>query len=396
MPAESSAYLNDLLRCSGNPVCPLAAKNDGYLNGAVSMAISDAPTTDELRRLVVASMRDRLPKNWKVTEVLEPQRGAARPDAEVNIDAPDGSIGRLNVEVKQVLERRDVARVAERARNMSSGPADTPVIAARYLASSVRDALAAEGVSYVDATGNMRLVLDKPAIFVSSQGEERDPWRKGRPRGTLKGEPAARISRALLDYRREWTVRELVAESGSSIGAAYRVLEYLEGEGLVVKEDKRYRVTDWERLLRAWSADASFQTTTRTMAYIDPRGVDNLLSKIGKQPPFPVAVTGSAAAKEWAGYAPTKAAYVYVSSIQEASGQWGLRPNSAAPNVILLEPRTIGDVPFANATLSTAGYPVAAPAQVAADLLNGPGREPAEGEFLIEWMKANEEKWRRD
>ena len=45
---------------------------------------------------------------------------------------------------------------------------------------------------------------------------------------------------------------------------------------------------------------------------------------------------------------------------------------------------------------SEAGYPVAAPPQVAADLLNGPGREPAEGEYLIEWMKANEEGWRRD
>ena len=242
----------------------------------------------------------------------------------------------------------------------------------------------------------MRIVLDRPAIFIASRGEDRDPWRKGRPRGTLKGEPAARISRALLDYRRPWTVRELVAASGASTGAAYRVLEYLEREDLVVKDDKRYRVTDWERLLRMWSADASFQTTTRTMAFIDPRGVDNLLGKIGAKPPFPVAVTGSVAAKEWATYAPAKAVYVYVSSIQEASEQWGLRPNAAAPNVILLEPKTVGDVPFVNRIDSATGYPVAATAQVAADLLNGPGREPAEGNYLIEWMKANEERWRRD
>jgi len=360
------------------------------------MATSDAPTSDEIARLVVASVRERLPQNWKVSETFEPQRGARRPDVEVDIDAPDGGFARLVVELKQVLERRDVSRVADQARSMTSSPTDVPVVAARYLASSVRDALAAEGLSYVDATGNMRIVLDRPAIFISSQGEARDPWRKGRPRGTLKGEPAARVSRALLDYRRDWTVRELVAASGSSTGAAYRVLEYLEREDLVVKEDKRYRVTDWERLLRAWSADASFQTTTRTMAFIDPRGVDSLLNKIGQQPPFPVAVTGSVAAREWATYAPAKAVYAYVSSIQEASEQWGLRPNVAAPNVILLEPRTVGDVPFANTTPSKDGYPVAAPAQVAADLLNGPGREPAEGEFLIEWMKANEIQWRRD
>lgn len=360
------------------------------------MAISDAPTSDELARLVVTSVRERLPQNWRVTETLEPRRGPLRPDLEIEIDAPDAGSARLIVELKHVLERRDVARLVEQSRSMITGPNDVSVVAARYLASSVRDALAAEGMSYVDATGNIRIVVNSPAMFISTQGEDRDPWRKGRPRGTLKGEPAARVSRALLDYRRDWTVRELVAASGSSTGAAYRVLEYLEREDLVVKEEKRYRVTDWERLLRAWSADASFQTTTRTMAFIDPRGVDNLLNKIGQEPPFPVAVTGSMAAREWATYAPAKAAYVYVSSIQEASEQWSLRPNATAPNVILLEPRTVGDVPFSNTTPSNDGYPVAAPAQVAADLLNGPGREPAEGEYLIDWMKANEERWRRD
>ena len=76
-----------------------------------------------------------------------------------------------------------------------------------------------------------------------------------------------------------------------------------------------------------------------------------------KEPEFPVTVTGSMAVKEWATDAPAKAAYVYVSSIQEASEQWGLRPNAAAPNVILLEPKTVGDVPFTNTIRSKEGYP---------------------------------------
>ncbi len=358
------------------------------------MATGDAPSSDEVARFVVASVRERLPRAWKVAESFASNQGSRGPDVEIAIDAPDGRSARLVVEVKQVLERRDVVRVAEQSRSMMAGQADVPVVAARYLSASVRDALAEEGLSYVDATGNVRIVMDSPAVFVSSQGEDRDPWRKGRPRGTLKGEPAARVARALLDYSRDWTVRELMAASGSSSGAAYRVLEYLEREDLVVKDDKRYRVTDWERLLRAWSTDAAFQSTNRVMAFIEPRGVDYFLAKIAKELTFPIAVTGSIAAKEWATYAPAKAAYVYVSSIQEASEQWGLRPNAAAPNVILLEPRSVGDVPFQNTATTDGGYPVAAPAQVAADLLNGPGREPAEGEYLIEWMKANEERWR--
>lgn len=360
------------------------------------MTSDDEITAPEVERRVATLVRERLPVSWKVTETSQPPKGSLRPDLEIEIEAPDGRIARLVIEVKQVVERRDVSRLGEQVRRMATRSADVPVVAARYLSASVREALTEEGLSYVDATGNMRIVVNSPAMFISERGEDRDPWRKGRPRGTLKGEPAARVARALLDYRRTWRVRELIAASGASSGATYRVLEYLQREDLVVKNDNRYSVTDWERLLRAWSADAAFQTTTRVRAFIEPRGVDYFLGKLSKRSPFPVAVTGSVAAKEWATYAPAKAAYVYVSSIQEASEQWGLRPNATAPNVILLEPKTESGVPFLNAVSSEAGYPVAAPPQVAADLLNGPGREPAESEYLIEWLKTNEKQWRRE
>jgi hypothetical protein len=359
------------------------------------MTTDEVLTAAEVGRRIVNLVRARLPETWKVASAVEPRQGSDRPDLTIQLETPDGRAARLILEVKQVVERRDVASIAEQVRLMASDSGDIPMVAARYLSTTVREALAENGLSYVDATGNMRIAVDSPTIFISDRGEDRDPWRKGRPRGTLKGEPAARVARALLDYDRAWTVRELVAASSVSTGAAYRVLEYLEREDLVVKGDKRYRVTDWERLLRAWSSDAAFQSTTRVVAFIEPRGVDAFLSKVAKESLFPVAVTGSIAARQWATYAPAKAVYVYVSSIQEASEQWGLRPNTAAPNVILLEPKTVGDVPFQDTVPTEGGYPVAAVTQVAADLLNGPGREPAEGEYLIEWMKANEQGWRR-
>jgi hypothetical protein len=40
------------------------------------------------------------------------------------------------------------------------------------------------------------------------------------------------------------------------------------------------------------------------------------------------------------------------------------------------------------------GTRYAALSQVAVDLLTSPGRGPAEGEALIEWMAANEDAWR--
>lgn len=364
------------------------------MNGGGVVSTGDVPTTVDVGRRAVGLVRDRLPGTWKATPVIA-SPDAAQPDAVLEVAAPDGRVTRLVFEVKQVVERRDVPRLAAQASLTARRTNEVMVVAARYLSASVRDALDTQGLSYADATGNLRVVVDSPAMFVSDRGQDRDPWRQGRPRGTLKGDPAARVARALLDVDRDWTVRELVAASGASTGAAYRVLDYLEREDLVVKEGTRYRVTDWERLLRAWSADAAFTTTTRVTTFIEPRGLDAFLTKVARDQAPSAVVTGSVAAAQWATYAPAKAVYVYVASAQDASERWALRTNTAAPNVVLLEPTTVGDVPFRNALPTTAGYRVAAPAQVAADLLNGPGREPAEGEHLIEWMKANEQEWRR-
>lgn len=353
------------------------------------MAATDTLTTAEVKRRLVSQVRERVPDTWQVRENAEPQA-----NLQLEISTPDGKRARLVVETKQIVERRDVAGISDRLRRLAKDLSGTPVIAARYLSPSVREALTAIGVSYADATGNMRIVIDSPAMFISERGEDRDPWRKGRPRGTLKGEPAARVVRTLLDYRRDWRVRELIITAGTSSGATYRVLDYLQREDLLVKDEDRYRVMDWERLLRAWSADAAFQTTATVRTFIEPRGLDYFLATLGKGADFNVAVTGSVAANEWAAYAPAKAAFVYVSSVGAASEQWGLRSNATAPNVVLLEPKTAAGVPFVRTSESSAGYPVAAPAQVAADLLNGPGREPAEGDYLIEWLKANEKRWR--
>ncbi len=198
------------------------------------MASENALSAADAERRVATFARERLPVSWKVTETFPPLKGSLRPDLEIEIEAPDGRLARLVIEVMQVVERRDVSRLGEQVRRMATSSSDVPVVAARYLSASVREALTEDGVSYVDAAGNMCIVVNSPAVFISEQGKDRDPWRKGRPLGTLRGEPAARVARAFLDYRRTWRVRELIAASGVSSGATYRVLEYLQREDLVV------------------------------------------------------------------------------------------------------------------------------------------------------------------
>lgn len=350
-------------------------------------------STAEIVRRAVTLIADRLPEGWESTLDLVGEGPSG--DASLWITATDGTPIRLAIEGKRVVDRRDVSQIAKRMRESSSLD-QVPVLAARYLSPPVRKALIEQGISYVDSTGNMRIISASPAIYLADRGEDRDPWRgAGRPRGTLKGDPAARVVRALLDYRQAWRVRDLIETSGASTGATYRVLEYLQREGYVEKQGNEYAVENWETLLRAWSEDSPLFATSRVARFLEPRGVEAFEKRLKSGSDQRYAVTGSLAAQEWVQYAPTKAAYIYVPSIESATAEWSLRANTTAPNIILIEPNQANDVVFDNRTQAANGIMLAATAQVASDLLNGPGREPAEGEALIEWMHKNESEWRR-
>jgi hypothetical protein len=250
-----------------------------------------------------------------------------------------------------------------------------------------------EGMSFIDATSNMLVQSSRPTLFVRDRGADTDPWRgPGRPRGTLAGEPAARVVRTLVEIRGPWSARDLVKASGASTGATYRVLEFLQEEGLVDKTAEGYAVKDWPNLLRRWSRDYGFLSTNRTFTYIEPRGVDALLRKAADSQYAPYAVTGSTAAAQWAPYAPARAALIYVDNAGQAADEWDLRLTDRGPNVILAEPKY--DVVFSGTSINDQGNVIVAPAQAAVDLLTGPGRNPSEGEELISWMELNEPVWR--
>ncbi len=53
-----------------------------------------------MERRVVTMVRDRLPDTWRVAEMSEPNKGARRPDLEIEIEieAPDGGRTRLVVD----------------------------------------------------------------------------------------------------------------------------------------------------------------------------------------------------------------------------------------------------------------------------------------------------------
>ena len=91
------------------------------------------------------------------------------------------------------------------------------------------------------------------------------------------------------------------------------------------------------------------------------------------------AVTGSLAASLLAPVAPPRLAMVYVAAVEPVVEALKLRPAEAGINVMLLLP--FDEIVFER-TSQVQGLTLAAPSQVAADLLGSPGRGPNEAEAV--------------
>ena len=358
------------------------------------MAESEAPETEaEIVRRGIGMLGERLPVGWstRLSPVVD-----APVDAVVEVSSADGQSATLLVEAKRVVDGRDVGPIRERLEALVQRfPRGQGVVMASYLSPSVRERLADVGLAYVDATGNMRLAIGSPGLFLSDRGADRDPWRgPGRPRGTLKGAPAAKVVRAVADFAGSWRIRALVRVSEASTGSTYRVVEFLEREGMATRDASGLvMVPDWAQVLRRWSEDYGVVRNSRITRRIAPRGLLDLMTRIGStDPPCRYAVTGTLAAAEWAAHAPARLGMIYVADAERAADAWGLRPADAGANVILAEPAI--DVVFQRTLTNREGGIVAAPTQVVVDLMTGPGRNPSEAEELLQWMKENERSWR--
>jgi hypothetical protein len=349
----------------------------------------------DVLRAGMTVLTDRLPTGWTVRRLEGEMLPDRHLDALLAVTAPDGTSVTLVLEVKRVVEGRDVAAVRDQlARFVRQIPGSRGVVVARYLSPPIRKRLSDAGLSYIDATGNMLLDVSRPGLYVADRGADRDPWRgPGRPRGTLKGTPAAKVVRALLDYDRSWAIRELVNVADVSTGSTYRVIEFLESEDLATRDDSgAVIVPDWAALLRRWSGDYGFVRNNRVTRWIAPRGLSDLVKRAAGSP-VRYAVTGTLAAAEWAAYAPARSAMIYTADVDRATQLWGLRAAEAGANVMLAEPDS--DVVFTRTLATASDLTIAAPTQVAVDLMTGPGRSPSEAEELIEWMTQNEPSWRR-
>lgn len=343
----------------------------------------------DLLRDGLAALRRLLPDGWSVG----PSRitlDLASMDALVDITAPDQRVGTLALDAKARLEPREARALVDRLRRAHlPGP---PVVLSPYLGADTRARLKAAGVGYVDLTGNAHLVLSAPGLYIETHGASEDPDRTNRPARSLRGPKAGRIVRALVDRKEPPGVRELAAETGIDAGYISRVLALLDTQALITRVGHgRIQSVDWPALLRRWALEAPMSSRGDPQPHLAVRGLVALQDNLRESDERYV-LTGSLAAVAFAPIAPTRLATLWLQDSTAAAERIGLLPRDVGANVLVATPGDSG--PFERAT-KREGLWHAAPSQIAADLLTSPGRAPSEGEELIEWMMANEEKWRR-
>ena len=350
------------------------------------------PTEMQVERQTERVLAERIPAGWSLQARRAESLGSYRVDLLAEVASPAGESAILAVEVKRTLEPRDVSRAVEQISAITVGalPRAVPVVAAAYLSPRSRAMLRARRVGYIDLTGNVRIEISTPGLFIGTDGADRDPWPREHKLRSLRGRGAARAMRAIIDTRLPYGVRELAQSTGASAPTLSRVLDLLEREAVVTRVRGAVSTVDWRGAIRRWAEDYDQTDSNTPTTALEPRGLPALEDKL-RPTELAYAVTGALAAQRFNPIAPARLATVYVTDPSQAIGRLDLRETEAGANVVLLEP--LDPVVF-HRTVERDGLRCVAPGQLAVDLLTGPGREPSQGEEMLAWMERNEHVWR--
>lgn len=323
-------------------------------------------------------LRSRLPPGWRVK--VTNRRGMA---GTIRVQSANGAAGDLRVLAADRVDPRTA---------MSLPRQDGPmVVAAPWLSPRARTLLDGRGIGYLDATGNTKILMTEPGLYIYTQGSGRDPDPRPERRPSLRGTRAWALLRTLAEVAPPYGIRELAASLGVDAGYVSRVVGVLEDE-LLVERASRGPLTavDWEGVLRQLVNSYSVFTSNQTTSWIAPGGPAEFFSLLSGTRVGRWAATGSFPSSKIAPVAGPELAVIYAEDADRVARAARLLPASSGVNVVIARPY---DPIVYERVWSLEGLPCASLAQVVIDDLTGSGRMPAEGEALLSWMRRDPARW---
>ena len=306
--------------------------------------------------------------------------------ARLTIKTPAGASAALAIGARRQLDPRLVAEVAAA---LKTAAADAFVVIAPFLGPRTRERLTDEGLGYVDLVGNMRLVLDRPTVFIASRGEDSSPWAAPRTSRSLHAAKASRLIRALVDGQGGQSgqegaaplgVRQLAALAGTDPGYVSRLLDLFHREELIERVARGPVVAvHVARLLRRWAEDYRFADAHRFVAVAHAHGVPGALAAL-RDAGVPHALTARAGAAALMGTALPGVVAAYVDNPERVAAEIRAERADSGANLLLIDPF---DTFVFDGTWEASGLRYAARAQIIADLLGSPAPAPAQAASLL-------------
>jgi hypothetical protein len=301
----------------------------------------------------------------------------------------------LLVETRPTFAPRDVAELTGGLfRRLRDRTSQVPILlVAPYISARARELLIDHEINYLDLTGNVRIDVDYPGLFVVTEGAQADPAPAARGARGLRGAKVGAVVRVLIDSRPPYTGAQLAKAASVNEGYVSRILDALIDQGLVTRRRSGPIVdADWPALLRQRAAALTLFRSAGTFRYVARHGPSELLDTVAQvDPQQPAVITGSFAAARLAPVAPPTQLVIYTMNPRLLASSLPLIEVDDGADTVLIRPGNNGAF---SRTSTVGGLRYAAPSQVAIDCLSGSGRMPAEGDAVIAWMQANEDAWR--
>jgi hypothetical protein len=300
----------------------------------------------------------------------------------ITIADDQGNSGRLDVTASERIEPRDLD---------SWELPEGSLVAAAWLSPRTREILRSRCVNYVDRTGNVELRVRQPALYIRTDGANRDPNPRPLKQPNLRGPRVWALMRTLIEVAPPYTAGALSGALSLDDGYVSRVLQVLSNERLITRTPSGpVTSVEWEPLLRQLAITYSLFEANEASTWVASSGAEQLLLDLADKKPGAWAVTGSFAASSIAPVAAPEMAVIYTADPERLAKVGRLLPTKTGANVILLKPY---DPIVFRRTITNGPYPCTSVVQVAVDSLTGNARMPAEGEAVVGWMRRKATRW---
>jgi hypothetical protein len=318
----------------------------------------------------------------KVTRIESPGRiSGAKADLVARVRGP--ATKRLLIfEIKSSGEPRLARQAANQlAQYLQRYKAGYGVFLAPYVSRKAADVCKAQGIGFLDLSGNCRLCFDR--ILIEREGRP-NRFAEKRDLRTLCSPRASRVLRVLLTGRRvPWRVTQLAQEAQVSLGLVSNVKKLLENREWIQHQRDGFVLTDPRELLAEWSRNYAFRRNESRDYYsaATTSGAESDLAELCSRRGIRYALTAFSAAVRMAPAVRYQRVFAYIGGpVQDVARALGLKEVSSGPNVTLLEPYDSGV--FYGARQLDRIWTVS-PVQAYLDLVNLKGRGAEAAEALL-------------